>query len=85
MGCVTHILQSTQCFRGLTHTGRKYRKCPIGKTSSNVIVIPELIYCLGGHESKELIMCVSMCVLQVNMQLPMYVGKKAKGTFVNGA
>lgn len=46
----------------LTHTGRKYRKCPIGKTSSGVIVNPGLIYCLGGHESKVLILCVSLCV-----------------------
>lgn len=45
---------------GLTHTGRKYRKCPSGKTSSVVIVNPELIYCLGGHEGKALI--VRACV-----------------------
>lgn len=32
----------------VTHTGRKYWKCPIGKTSSNVIVNCGLIYCLGG-------------------------------------
>lgn len=50
-----------------THTGRKYRKCPIGKTSSNVTVNFELIYCLGGHERE------SVCVLQVNVQLPVYV------------
>lgn len=67
---------------GLTHTGRKYRKCPIGKTSSDVIVIPELIYCLGGRESKVLIACVSMCIC---VHALTHVWKKVKETLVNGA
>lgn len=53
--CVGGGIRAREGKGGLTHTGRKYRKCPIGKTSSNVIVNFELIYCLGGHEREALL------------------------------
>jgi len=35
---------------------------PSGKQVANIIVNSELIYCLGGHESKALIVYLCICV-----------------------